>query len=386
MHQENKRYFDLAEKWLKGTITEEEMNEFSEWYDNTDNEVLNIPEGFAGSEDELGNRMLLAIKKRRKESLRSVYLTRTTLFKLTVAAALIVASTLPILYIKNKDASQEENSSISAVSKRDTIVPGRNRAVLILGDGREVLLDTITSGTIAENTHARVIKLDDGELSYSALADINAPVSYNTLSTPRGGQYAITLVDGTRVWLNSSSSLRFPTSFRDPERTVELSGEAYFEVAQNRKKPFTVKVNDVEVKALGTDFNIMAYKDETTINTTLMEGSVVVSKWKETVRLNPGQQAQISEDGKIDIVKNADTEQAIAWKNGFFNFTGSDIETTMRQIARWYNIEVIYEDKITEHFNGTILRNASIERVLRMLEFTGVVNFDIQGRKIFVRS
>jgi ferric-dicitrate binding protein FerR (iron transport regulator) len=386
MHQENKRYSELAEKWLKGTITQEEMNEFSEWYDNMDHEVLNIPEGFAGSEEELHNRMLLAIKKRRNEPLQNVYLTRTSFVKLTVPAVLIIASTLSVLYIKTKDASQEENNSITAVSKRDTIVPGRNKAVLILGDGSEVLLDTVTSGAIAENVDARVVKLDEGELSYSALADINAPVSYNILSTPRGGQYAITLVDGTRVWLNSSSSLRFPTSFRDPERTVELSGEAYFEVAQNREKPFTVKVNDVEVKALGTHFNIMAYEDERTINTTLMEGLVAVSKRKEIVRLNPGQQAQISENGKIGIVKNADTEQAIAWKNGFFNFTGSDIETTMRQIARWYNIEVIYESKITEHFNGTILRNASIERVLRMLEFTGVVSFDIQGRKIFVRS
>ena len=386
MHQENKRYSELAEKWLKGTITQEEMNEFSEWYDNLDYEVLNIPEGFAGSEEELHNRMLLAIKKRRKEPLRNVYLTRTSFVKLTVAAALIIASTLSVLYIKTKDASQEENNSITGVSKRDTILPGRNKAILILGDGSEVLLDTVTSGAIAENVDARVVKLDDGELSYSVLADINAPVSFNTLSTPRGGQYAITLVDGTRVWLNSSSSLRFPTSFRDPERTVELSGEAYFEVAQNREKPFTVKVNDVAVKALGTHFNIMAYKDEATINTTLMEGSVAVSKWKETVRLNPGQQAQISENGKIGIVKNADIEQAIAWKNGFFNFSGSDIETTMRQIARWYNIEVIYESKITEHFNGTILRNASIERVLRMLEFTGVVSFEMQGRKIFVRS
>ena len=386
MHQENKRYSELAEKWLKGTITQAEMNEFSEWYDNTDHEVINIPECFAGSEEELHDRMLLAIKKRRKELLQNVYLTRTSFVKLTVAAVSIIASTLSVIYIKSKDASQEENNSITAVSKRDTILPGRNKAVLILGDGSEVLLDTVTSGAIAENVDARVVKLDDGELSYSALADINAPVSYNTLSTPRGGQYAITLVDGTRVWLNSSSSLRFPTSFRDPERTVELSGEAYFEVAQNREKPFTVKVNDVAVKALGTHFNIMAYKDEATINTTLMEGSVAISKWKETVRLNPGQQAQISENGKIGIVKNADIEQAIAWKKGFFNFSGSDIETTMRQIARWYNIEVIYESKITEHFNGTILRNASIERVLRMLEFTGVVSFDIQGRKIFVRS
>ena len=385
MHQENKRYSELAEKWLKGTITEEERNEFSEWYDNTDNEILNIPHDFAGSEEELRKRLLSGIKKRQRHSGRVVSLTRGSLAKLAVASAVVVTSTLSLLYITREYLSSEENDPVVTLAKKDTIIPGGNKAVLILGDGTEVILDTATSGTIAENTHTRVIKLDDGQLAYSRLADVDAPVSYNTLSTPRGGQYAITLVDGTRVWLNSSSSIRFPTSFRDPERIVELSGEAYFEVAHNRDKPFKVKVNDVEVKVLGTHFNIMAYKDETIINATLLEGAVSVSKLKETVFLNPGQQAQIGGNGKIGIIKNADTEQAIAWKNGFFNFNGSDIETTMRQIARWYDIEVIYEDKITEHFNGTILRNATIEKVLKMLELTGVVRFNIQGRKIFVR-
>jgi ferric-dicitrate binding protein FerR (iron transport regulator) len=157
-------------------------------------------------------------------------------------------------------------------------------------------------------------------------------------------------------------------------------------VAHHTNKPFKVKVNDTEVKVLGTHFNIMAYHDEKAINTTLLEGSVSISKRKETVLLKPGQQAQIQENGKIDIVRNADVEQAIAWKNGVFNFNGSDIETTMRQIARWYDIEVIYEDKISEHFNGTIPRNASIEKVLTMLEYTGVVHFNMQKRKIIVRS
>ena len=385
MHQENKRYSELAEKWLKGTITEEEMNEFSEWYDNTENEILNIPYDFAGSEEELRKRLLSGIRKRRRRSGRVVSLTRGSIAKLAVASAVIVTSTLSLLYITREYLSAEENNQIVTLAKRDTIMPGGNKAVLILGDGIEVILDTATSGTIAENTHTRVIKLDDGQLAYSRLADSDSPVSYNTLSTPQGGQYSITLVDGTRVWLNSSSSLRFPTSFRDAERIVELSGEAYFEVAQNRDKPFKVKVNDVEVKVLGTHFNVMAYKDEATMNTTLLEGSVSVNKTKETILLTPGQQAQVRANGPIRIIRNADTEQAIAWKNGFFNFNGSDIQTTMRQIARWYDIEVIFEDNITEHFNGTIVRDASIEKVLRILELTGVVQFTRQGRKIFVR-
>ena len=384
MHQENNRYYELAEKWLKGTITEEEMKEFSDWYD-TNNESLTIPQGFAGSEEELRDRILSRIKRRQKQTGRIIYLTRHPMAKLAIASAVVVISTASLLYISRKYSSTVKNNSVVAATHRDTIVPGGNKAVLTLDDGTEVVLDAAAKGTIAQNDHSKVIKLDDGQLACSPVKNVSPAVTYNTLSTPRGGQYNITLVDGTKVWLNSSSSLRFPTYFKESERIVELSGEAYFEVAPDRDKPFKVNINEVEVKVLGTHFNIMAYKDEKAIKTTLLEGSVAISKFTETVFLTPGQQAQIGRNG-IGIIKNADTDQAIAWKNGFFNFDGSDIETTMRQIARWYDVEIIYEGKITEHFNGTILRNASIEKVLKMLAFTGVVNFSTEGRKVFVRS
>ena len=384
MHQENHRYNELAEKWLKGTITEKEVKEFSDWYD-TDNESLDIPQEFAGSEEQLRKRIFSRIKRRQRQSGRIVYLTRNPLVKLAVASAVIVISTASLLYISSHQVSTVENKSVAAATSPGTIVPGGNKAVLILDDGSEVVLDGAVKGTIAENSDSKVVKLEDGQLACSGTNNPSRAVTYNTLSTPRGGQYSITLVDGTKVWLNSSSSLRFPTYFMESERIVELSGEAYFEVATNRDKPFKVKVSDVEVKVLGTHFNIMAYKDEKAIKTTLLEGSVAVSNFTETVSLTPGQQAQIAGNG-IGIIKNADTDQAIAWKNGFFNFDGSDIETTMRQIARWYDVEVIYEGKTTEHFNGTILRNASIEKVLKMLAFTGVVTFSTEGRKIFVRS
>ena len=255
-----------------------------------------------------------------------------------------------------------------------------------MGDGTKLVLDTATNGTIAQEMQTKVIKLDDGQLAYSSSDQLSKPVTYNTLSTPRGGQYTITLADGTKVWLNSASSLRFPIAFTQQVRIVDLSGEGYFEVAPNMEKPFIVRVNNMEVKVLGTHFNIMAYDDELSINTTLLEGSVLVSQRNETTKLKPGQQAQVTFDGKIGIIKNADTEQAIAWKNGVFNFNGSDIETTMRQISRWYDIEVIIENKITEHFYGTIPRNSTIEKVLQMMEYTGVVHFSRKGRKVFVRA
>ncbi len=386
MHQENNRYSELAQKWLNGTITDEEVREFSAWYDDND-QALDVPSGFAGSEEELRQRILSRIKRSQKQPATIFSLRNISRARLAAASVLIIVSGFSVFHVLNKNRPDIRKKEIvgTTVLKNDSILPGGDRAVLILGDGSTVLLDTAGNGTITENAHTKVIKLNNGQLAFASGPQKDATITYNTLSTPRGGQYALTLADGTKVWLNSASSLRFPTSFGD-ERIVELTGEAYFEVARHASKPFKVKVNDTEVKVLGTHFNIMAYPDEKAINTTLLEGSVSINKQKETVLLRPGQQAQIKNDGTIGVIRNADVEQAIAWKNGVFNFNGSDIETTMRQIARWYDIEVIYEDKINEHFNGTIPRNASIEKVLQMLEYTGVVRFNMQKRKIYVRS
>jgi ferric-dicitrate binding protein FerR (iron transport regulator) len=386
MHQENKRYYELAEKWLNGTITKEEMSEFSEWYNDSGDGEIDIPEEFAKSEDHLRQRILLQINNRRKRPAPVFFFRRPVFVKLAAASVLVVVGMLSLFYFRSgKEPDTHENSIATTAAYNDTVLPGGNKATLILGDGTKLVLDTASSGTIAQDSYTRVVKLDDGQLAYSATDETNATVTYNTLTTPRGGQYAITLTDGTKVWLNSSSSLRFPSSFKDQERIVELTGEGYFEVAHNPSRPFKVNVNGVEVKVFGTHFNIMAYDDESTINTTLLEGSVTVSQQRETVLLKPGQQAKVNSSGKIGIIKDVDVEQAIAWKNGVFNFNGSDIQTTMRQIARWYDIEVTYESKITEHFNGTIVRNTSIEKVLKMLEYTGVVHFSISGRKILVR-
>ena len=384
MQQQKKRFYELAEKWLNGTITEKEKKEFSEWYNNEEDTHLNIPEKFASSEEHLRTRIFSVISRKQNRTSRTAIMKKPAV---VAASFILLFVTLALIFLpREKQAGQNQNTAEIPILKNDSVKPGGNKAILVLSDGTQLVLDSVTNGTIAQDVHAKVIKLDDGQLAYSSSDQGFKSIAYNTLSTPRGGQYAITLADGTKVWLNSASSLRFPSSFTEQKRIVDLAGEGYFEVAPNRERPFIVRVNNIEVKVLGTDFNIMSYQDEFSINTTLLEGSVLISQQQETAKLRPGQQAQVTIDGKMAIVKNVDVEQAIAWKNGVFNFNGSDIESTMRQISRWYDIEVIIENKIKEHFYGTIPRNSTIEKVLQMLEHTGVIHFNRQGRKVFVRA
>ncbi len=386
MHQKDKRYYELAEKWLNGTITKEEMTEFSEWYNDIEDSILDIPKKFSNSEEELRTRILSQIQKRKEQPAHVFFLKTSFLKKIAAASVILMIGAFLFFYsLKPKPQILIEHKQGESIENADAVVPGGNKAILVLGNGRKLILDSAVEGTLTEDSYTKVIKLDDGQLICSTVGETKSAISFNTLSTPRGGQYAITLIDGTRVWLNSESSLRFPNAFTGSERVVELTGEGYFEVAHNESKPFKVMVNKMEVKVLGTDFNIMAYKDESTVNTTLVTGSVSILHQNKNVVLTPGQQAQAKENGKIGIIRNADVEQEIAWKNGVFNFNGSDIETTMRQISRWYDIEVSYQNKITEHFYGTIVRNASIEKVLKMLEHTGVVSFKMEGRKVIIQ-
>jgi ferric-dicitrate binding protein FerR (iron transport regulator) len=276
------------------------------------------------------------------------------------------------------------------------IVPGSNKATLTLADGRTIILDSLsTKDTITEQNGVKVINLAAGQLSYnkSAIRDPRSEISYNTLTTPRGGQYQVILPDGSQVWLNAASSLRFPVYFRGTERRVELKGEAYFEIAQNATMPFRVQVvtqpgNQMNVEVLGTHFNIMAYEEEQQIQTTLLEGSVritnPISKNPTSAILLPGQQAQC-EDNHIKVVQSADLEQVMAWKNGIFRFNGMDIRTVMRQLARWYDITVAYDSEVKgQNFEGEIPRKENISKVLQILENTGVVHFKTAGKTIIV--
>jgi ferric-dicitrate binding protein FerR (iron transport regulator) len=313
-------------------------------------------------------------------------------YKVRWAAAAVFLLMLSYGVYKLLPSSKPFSVPDNILTKIDTvksILPGGNKAVLILADGTSIILDNASNGIIASQGSTKVIKLNTGQLVYNSTDGAAVSVSYNTLTTPLGGQYQVTLQDGTIVWLNSGSSLKYPTAFISAERRVEIKGEAYFEVAKNPHQPFKVKINRSsgeggEVEVLGTHFNINAYEDEPTVRTTLLEGIVKVNRSTGTSQLKPGQQLQLNNAGQVKILNDVVLEETVAWKEGRFQFENADIGYVMRQIARWYDIEVAYKGDITRHFGGTISRNVNVSSVLKMLELTGEVNFKVAGKKIIV--
>ncbi|MBB6498384.1 FecR family protein [Pedobacter cryoconitis] len=298
--------------------------------------------------------------------------------KWIAAAILLFCLGLGLHNINKQRVSVQDNLSAEKVIK-----PGTNRAVLTLANGKTLKLDDNNAGNTLKQGNTTIIRLGKGQLAY--LGDTknnNGDLAYNTLTTPKGGQYQIELPDGTRVWLNASSSLRFPVQFQGENRRVILEGEAYFEVAKNKYKPFHVEVNHTDIQVLGTHFNVMGYADEVSTNTTLLEGSVLITAGTETGLLKPGEQAKVK-DG-IHISK-ADPLEALAWKNGNFNFGHEKIQSIMRKLSRWYNVDVKYEGNITkEGFVGTVKRSKKLSDVLDVLESTGLAHFKVEERSVTV--
>lgn len=313
----------------------------------------------------------------------------STILRWSVAAAiLILAGTLIFLQISGKSSKQNGSAPIAAIpAVKNDVGPGKEGAILTLNDGRTVVLDSLGNGIITDQNGAKVV-LNNGELAYNAKESINGEVAYNTIATPKGRQFRLLLGDGTKVWLNAASSLRYPTVFTGNERVVEITGEAYFEVAKNAKMPFHVKINnETEIVVLGTHFNVNSYQNEASINTTLLEGSVRVINGKESALLTNGQQAQSSLllKNKIKVVSNVNVERIMAWKNGVFDFQDATLGEVMRQLERWYNIEVVYEKGIPDlEFMGKMGRDLTLSEVLRGLEMSEV-HFKIEGgRKLIV--
>lgn len=305
------------------------------------------------------------------------------------ASVLIILGGAYFISDKKEYAIAKEDSSSSVgltTEKSAKILPGGHHAVLTTSDGKAIILDSMPNGLLTQQGNTDVKKLG-GLLEYKAPASFirDTVISYNTVSTPRGGQYQIVLSDGSKVWLNAASSIRFPTAFSGSLREVELTGEAYFEVAKNKEKPFLVKVRDMKIAVLGTHFNVKAYEDEAETKTSLLEGSVKIIQGKEAGLLKPGQQAVINfKDDKVKIA-TADMVEVIAWKNGLFRFEGANIETIMREIGRWYDVEIVYAGKVPmRRFEGKINRNAGLSEVLRILELSNV-KFSIAGKKIIVQ-
>lgn len=297
----------------------------------------------------------------------------------TAAAAVVLLASGSYFWFKTRPSDLKTTQA--SVKVKDT--GNRNKAVLTLFDGSKITLDNTRRGALLKQGHTTVIQQNTSTLAYNPGQNVNQSVIYNTLSTPKGGQYQLILPDGTKVWLNSASSIRFPTQFEGKERNVSLRGEAYFEVAKNANKPFKIAVNKTEIQVLGTHFNVMAYEDETSVNTTLLEGSVKVYAGACSKTLLPGQESRVSKNGQIKIVE-ADTEDVIAWKNGWFSLNQDDIQKVMRQISRRYNIDVVYEGKIPAgHFSGAVKQDNDISKVLNILQ-AGGIHFKNTGKKIIV--
>jgi hypothetical protein len=270
-----------------------------------------------------------------------------------------------------------------AKSNNNDVKPGGNKAVLTLADGSIIILDEAENGELVQQGNTKVVKID-GKLNYNVSEMSTQQPMFNTITTPRGGHYQVVLPDGSQVWLNSVSSLRFPTFFNGKQRRVEITGEAYFEVAKNKDMPFIVSVNGAEIEVLGTHFNVNAYSDESTIRTTLLEGSVKFVKEGNVAILKPGQQSQMYHNGQLKIINDVEIEKVVAWKNGFFFFESSDFKTVSKQLSKWYDVEVVYDREIDDLFYAKVPRSTKLSDLLKALSLTGKINFKIEGNRIIV--
>ncbi|MGH2613325.1 MAG: FecR family protein [Rhabdochlamydiaceae bacterium] len=264
------------------------------------------------------------------------------------------------------------------------ILPGGNKAFLTTASGTTISLDSSSVGLVSQQRGVNVCNYKSGHLVYRKNNQTSHVISYNTLNTPKGGQYRLTLSDGTEVWLNAASSVRFPTVFPKTKRVIGITGEVYVEVARNTSRPFEVVAGNMRINVLGTHFNVMAYGNEPFVKTTLLNGSVKIDEGDAEVQLKPGQEVRINRKGEMKLIPHADIDAAVAWKNNLFWFDNQDIKSIMQQIARWYNVDVDIRGDIKQHFTGSIPRTASVSRVFRLLKETGDINFEIQGRKVIV--
>lgn len=308
--------------------------------------------------------------------------------KYAAAVAFIVLSVMAVLKFRLSSVDTGSGEKSLAKVEPAEIYPGGNKAVLTLADGSHIVLDSLANGNVAEQYGSIIKKTKEGQIIYDlslSSKKTNDEIVYNIISTPKGGEYQLILPDGTKVWLNSMSSLRFPVTFSGKERRVELIGEGYFEVAKDKTKPFYVQAKDMEIRVLGTHFNISSFADESQIKTALLEGSVKINRGNKEAILTPGQEA-VAYNGKSGFTtQDADIEQTMAWRNGYFLFRDESIESLMRRISRWYNVEIAYEDNLEgKTFGGKFSKNSTLSELLKSLELTGTVKFKMHERRVTV--
>ncbi|MEP7258175.1 MAG: FecR domain-containing protein [Flavitalea sp.] len=342
-------------------------------------EAVNASENIAGPVLAKVNENIPLIKPAHR-----IHFLRTAWLRYSAAVILLFGIGV---YLWNANKPLSTQSSAEKAYLKNDIAPGGDKALLTLADGRKIALDSAGNGELALQNGARIIKSKDGQIIYyPGSSPVAHGVAYNTMSTPRGGQYTLTLPDGTRVWLNATSSITFPTAFQGTLREVTITGEAYFEVVKKAGVAFSVTVRrsanhgDMHVQVLGTHFNINAYDNEEYFKTTLLEGSVKIN---DQLVLSPGQQSQLDKNGGLGHTA-ADIAQDIAWKEGLFNFSSSDIGTVMRQVERWYDIDVKYKGaKTTDRFTGKIKRSVNLSELLKILAYSKV-HFQLEDRTLTV--
>ena len=380
---------ELARKWQEGTINEAEKELFNQWYhsfDDTPIEAITTEKPA-----QLKTRLYNSIIEREEIPLPRTWFSKNISYIYAAAAMTLIFSIAGYSFYSRNNVQQKEQAARLA---KNIILPGSNKAVLTLADGSDVILDQTSNGILGSQGNVSIKKSMDGKVSYEAAqnnTDTGNAIAYNKIATPRGGQYQVDLADGTKVWLNAASTLKFPVTFSKAQRVVELTGEAYFEVnpepvAGNRKVriPFLVKTRNQLVEVLGTHFNVNAYDDEPDIKTTLLKGSVKVvqSAAHQSVLLKPGQQSAAA--GNI-AVADVDASQSIEWQKGYFLFDNETVESMMRKISRWYNIEVEFKGNIRyRKFAGKISKFGNIVQILQVMEKTQVIHFEIEGRRVIV--
>jgi len=375
----------IVDRYLSGKANADEIAFIEEYYKflGEKAEYLNAAEEIKDFEESNFKAIQAKIVSAKKPKI-------TPLFKYISAAAVLAIVFGGFYYFQIHNSTTLPGLSQNQKKNLD-ILPGTNKAILTLADGSEVVLDENTSSDISDQDGIRISKEKNGQLVYTILNNklLNADkiIAYNTISTPKGGQYQVILPDGTKVWLNAASSLKYPEVFSGKQRLVVLTGEAYFEVAKNKLMPFRVQSQNQNVEVLGTHFNINSYLDDNTVKTTLLEGSIKVSNLKYSKLLKPGEQAisGVGEQAFIKVATDVDTGDETAWKNGLFQFNDSELKVILNQLERWYDIKIDYAHVPDKRYNGMVPRKSRLSEVLRMLEKTGSIKFELkEGRRLSV--
>lgn len=377
----------LIAGYIRGTLTDKEKDELDDWLTERDEnielfgELTDEKNIEAALKDRSSYNSEAAIAKLKEKILHEKPTARRGKVWIMYAVAAAVSILLILFIVLNNNERPAPGMDIVA---RQDINPGTDKAILTIGSGKQIVLDSTVNEHIGVMNGNGLQVSDSGSMLH--YAGTPAISEWHTLATPKGGQYRLQLADGTLVWLNAESSIHFPTAFTGKERKVEVTGEVYFEVAKNPSKQFIVTAGVAKTAVIGTHFNIEAYSQDTSLTITLAEGKISVTDTlnNKTLTLKPGDQAG-RRSASFTIRNNADLEQVLAWKNGWFNFKEAPIQDIMQQVARWYNVEVEYKGNINYHFNADIERNVSVSKLLGLLEKTGRVHFDIKNNTIIVK-